>query len=70
MCDIGLPDMNGYDVAIKIRKELGLKNVFLIACSGYARKQDIEMSMKAGFNLHLAKPVDFATLEKVLNEVK
>jgi PAS domain S-box-containing protein len=70
MCDIGLPDMNGYDVAVKIRKELGLKSVFLIACSGYARKQDIEMSMKAGFNLHLAKPVDFATLEKVLNEVK
>jgi signal transduction histidine kinase len=70
MCDIGLPDMTGYDVAVKIRKELGLKCVFLIACSGYARNQDIEMSMKAGFNLHLAKPVDFATLEKVLNEVK
>lgn len=70
MCDIGLPDMNGYDVAVKIRKELGLKHVFLIACSGYARKHDIDMSMKAGFNRHLAKPVDFATLEKVLNDVK
>jgi len=70
ICDIGLPDINGYEVADKIRNELGLKDIFLIVFSGYAREEDIEMAMKAGFNRHLAKPVDISTLQRVLNDVK
>lgn len=68
-CDIGLPDMNGYDVAKRIRSDTELKDVFLTALSGYAQPEDLECSKLAGFNQHLAKPVNMDTLEKILAEI-
>ncbi|MDQ7093555.1 PAS domain S-box protein [Desulfosporosinus sp. PR] len=65
-CDIGLPGMSGYDVARIIRKDERLKDIYLIALSGYASQEDLAKSKEAGFNLHLAKPVDLATLEQIL----
>ncbi len=67
-CDIGLPGMNGYEVASNIRRDEQLKDVYLIALSGYAQPEDIERSKEAGFNRHVAKPVDLAKLEHILEE--
>lgn len=69
LCDIGLPGMNGYDVAKCIRNDRDLRDVYLIALSGYAQTEDLERSIAAGFNKHLAKPVDFDTLKTLLAEV-
>jgi CheY-like chemotaxis protein len=70
ICDIGLPDMSGYEVAKIIRNDSELNDTFLIASSGYAQSEDVERSRETGFNRHLAKPVSFTTLEMVLKEVK
>jgi len=68
LCDIGLPDMSGYDVARIIRSDDDLKQVYLVALSGYAQPEDLEKSCEAGFDRHLAKPVDLETLKNVLAE--
>lgn len=69
LCDIGLPGINGYEVAKYIRQNNELKDTFLIALSGYAEAEDIEKSKMAGFDKHLAKPVELETLELILSEV-
>jgi PAS domain S-box-containing protein len=69
ICDIGLPGMNGYEVARSLRSDKKLKDIFLIALSGYAQPEDLEQSRKAGFNTHLAKPVNLDILEQTLAEV-
>ncbi len=66
ICDIGLPDMSGYEFAKIIRQDTELKNTYLIASSGYAQQEDVERSRVTGFNRHLAKPVSFDTLETIL----
>jgi PAS domain S-box-containing protein len=65
-CDIGLPGMNGYEVAKHIRNDEALKDILLIALSGYAQPEDEEKSLAAGFNAHLAKPVDLVKIEAIL----
>ena len=65
-CDIGLPGMNGYDVAKNIRIDDSIKDTRLIALTGYAGEEDTELILQAGFDKHLAKPVDFTTLKTVL----
>jgi FOG: CheY-like receiver len=69
ICDIGLPGMNGYEVAKSLHNDKELKDTFLIALSGYAQLEDLERSREAGFSTHLAKPVDLDTLEQVLAKV-
>lgn len=64
--DIGLPDMTGYDVAERIRNELGLEQSVLIALSGF--DQDEDRLTAAGFNRHVVKPVPVAALKQLLNE--
>lgn len=64
--DIGLPGMDGYEVARKMRTEPGLDSVFLIAMTGYGREEDIRQAMEAGFDRHLVKPMDFAEVEALL----
>lgn len=68
-CDIGLPGMNGYEVARIIRSDDLHKSVFMVALTGYATPKDIELAMNAGFNKHLSKPVDIASLNQILAEV-
>lgn len=63
--DIGLPDMNGYDVARLIRSEGGFKGT-LIALTGYGQEEDKLRAQEAGFNHHLTKPVGIADLLAVL----
>jgi PAS domain S-box-containing protein len=64
LLDIGLPGMNGYDVAQKINTMP--RPPRLIAVSGYAQREDKERSAAAGFSAHLVKPVDIAALKRVL----
>jgi CheY-like chemotaxis protein len=67
-CDIGLPDMSGYEVVKSIRNDIALKEVPVIALTGYAGDRDIEMAMESGFNLHLAKPVNHADLQQIMSK--
>lgn len=65
-CDIGLPGMNGYEVGRNIRADDELRDTFLIALTGYALPEDLDKAMEAGFQRHLAKPVDITKLKLTL----
>jgi signal transduction histidine kinase/ActR/RegA family two-component response regulator len=65
--DIGLPGMNGYEVAKTLRDE-GLTNELIVAVSGYGQPEDRERSHNAGFDEHLVKPVDQHALMRVLRD--
>ncbi len=64
--DIGLPGMNGYEVAHRIRDELRMSHVKLIALSGYGTENDQLRSKESGFDRHLVKPVDPRTLPGII----
>lgn len=64
--DIGLPGLNGYEVATRIRQHDELKNVVLVALTGYGQESDRKTSLKAGFNHHLVKPARLEQLQKIL----
>ena len=64
--DIGMPDMNGYQVAQLLRSEVGLVSSTLIAVSGYAQESDRMASHAAGFDHHFAKPLDIPRLMALL----
>ncbi len=66
--DIGLPGMNGYEVAMRLRQEPGLKEAMLVAVSGYGEEGDRRRSREAGFDQHLVKPVDPIVLLKLMRE--
>ncbi len=72
LCDIGLPGMNGYEVAKRIRQEPGGGNnraPVLIALTGYDGATDRARALEAGFDHHLAKPVDFEVLLALIGRV-
>ena len=66
LCDIALPDGNGYDVIEEAKRKGAVKAV---AISGFAARDDVERGRKAGFDFHLAKPVDFHELRSVLGQI-
>ena len=66
LLDIGMPDLNGYDVARALRAEPGLSGTRLIALTGYGSDEDRSASRAAGFDDHLVKPIDFDRLERIL----
>ncbi|MEO8164090.1 MAG: response regulator [Betaproteobacteria bacterium] len=66
MLDIGLPGMNGYELAIRLRAQLPSPDLKLIALTGYGRESDRERAKKSGFDAHLVKPAD---PERLLSEV-
>jgi PAS domain S-box-containing protein len=66
LLDIGMPNLNGYDMARRLRDESWGKDILLIALSGWGQEHDKERSSNAGFDLHLVKPIDPATLGAVL----
>ena len=68
LLDIGLPGIDGYEVARRLRDNPLHSDVRLIALSGYGQAQDRERSQDAGFNRHLVKPVDFRSLLATLAE--
>jgi signal transduction histidine kinase/ActR/RegA family two-component response regulator len=58
LVDIGLPGMDGYEVARRVRRDPQLKDIVLVALTGYGRERDKHDAMVAGFEHHLVKPVD------------
>jgi CheY-like chemotaxis protein len=66
LLDIGLPVMDGYELAAKLRSDLSLAHVALIAVTGYGHEADRERARLAGFDAHLVKPVDLAEVEQVI----
>ena len=66
LLDIGLPGMDGYEVARRIRA--GGSDARLVALTGYGRSEDVQRAQEAGFDAHLVKPVDLEHLLRNLAE--
>lgn len=64
--DIGMPKMNGYEVAKELRRQQWGQSIELVALTGWGQESDRRRSLEAGFDHHLVKPVDFDALEKLL----
>ncbi len=69
LCDIGLPGMDGYQVARAFREDDLLKGTFLVALSGYALPEDLRRALLAGFDRHIAKPASVDSLEHVFAQI-
>jgi len=67
LLDIGLPTMNGYEVAEQMAAQESKKRPLFIAITGFGQEADRRDSARAGIDLHLVKPVDPVQLERVLN---
>lgn len=67
LLDIGMPGMNGYEVARRIRADPRVKNVLLIAITGWGQVSDRMLSREAGFDQHMVKPVNIDTLLSVMH---
>jgi CheY-like chemotaxis protein len=65
LVDIGLPRLDGFEVARRLRAELGA-GVFLVALTGYGQPEDRARALAAGFDMHLTKPMDLDALERTL----
>ena len=66
LLDIGLPGMDGYEVARRTRGMQGLERMRLIALTGYGQAEDRQRALDAGFDAHLVKPVEPERLQQVL----
>jgi DNA-binding response OmpR family regulator len=66
LLDIGLPKLNGYEAAKRLRNGSRGKDLVLIALTGWGQEDDRRKSAEAGFDAHLVKPVDFAALKSLL----
>ncbi|WP_426177177.1 PAS domain S-box protein [Massilia sp. TWR1-2-2] len=67
--DIGMPEMNGYETARAMRSLAGMEGVVLVALTGWGNESDRALSKDAGFDHHLTKPADGATIDRLLDEV-
>jgi signal transduction histidine kinase/ActR/RegA family two-component response regulator len=70
LLDIGLPSMNGYEVARRLRVMDDHKETLLVALTGYGQEEDRRLAREAGFNHHLVKPVDFTALNAIFSSLK
>jgi signal transduction histidine kinase len=68
LCDIGLPDLDGMDVARRLRAAPALAGVRLIALTGYGQAEDVRQALDAGFDAHVTKPVNIDQLMALLAE--
>jgi CheY-like chemotaxis protein len=66
LIDIGLPDVDGYEVARRLRAAPGGRNIGLIAITGYGQPEDQKRAYEAGFDAHLTKPVAAERLKQVM----
>ena len=67
LVDIGLPELDGYGVAARIREKLG-PGIRLVALTGYGQPEDVRRALDAGFDAHIAKPVAFEALQAVIGD--
>jgi len=66
LLDLGLPEIDGYEVARRLRRQPGFEDVILIAVSGYGQESDKQRSAEAGCDAHLVKPVEIGKIVAVL----
>jgi signal transduction histidine kinase/ActR/RegA family two-component response regulator len=67
LLDIGLPKLDGYEVARRMREDPAMQGLLLIAMTGYGQEADRRRTEEAGFDHHLVKPVNFAEIERILS---
>ena len=67
--DIGMPDMNGYQLAREVRQLPGYETTPMVAVTGYSMFDDRERSSKAGFNAHMTKPIDPRALLDLIEQL-
>jgi CheY-like chemotaxis protein len=67
LIDIGLPELDGYSVARRIRESLGGAEIVLVALTGYADVEQRQMALQSGFDAHLPKPINYAALSSLLD---
>jgi len=70
LVDIGLPGMDGYELARNVRQDSRLKGVVLVALTGYGRDEDKRKAIEAGFDEHLVKPLTVETFQKLLGRLE
>lgn len=70
LCDLGLPEMDGFEVARRLRKTQGGADLRLLALSGFADPESKRQALEAGFNSHLSKPVNVVDLLRHLRDYK
>jgi CheY-like chemotaxis protein len=66
LLDIGLPEMDGYQVARHLRQRPALAGIRIVALTGYGQSEDVKRAREVGFDDHLTKPVDFTALARTL----
>jgi CheY-like chemotaxis protein len=66
LLDIGLPEIDGFEVARRLRSEIGLHDAILVALTGYGEDRHRQLAREAGFDHHVTKPVDVSKLEELL----
>lgn len=66
--DIGLPVMDGYELAARLRADPRLADLYLVALTGYGRSEDAARSRAVGFDAHLVKPIEAGTIDRMLRE--
>jgi len=69
LLDIGLPNLNGYEAAQRIRAQRG-KDIVLVALTGWGQEEDRRRSKQAGFDHHLTKPVELDELRRLLSTAR
>ena len=70
LLDIGLPKLNGYEVAQHIRANTWGHSMYLIAVTGWGQEEDRQRSSEVGLNAHMVKPVEPGALEQLLSELR
>jgi chemotaxis response regulator CheB len=69
LLDIGLPQMDGYEVARRLRQDLKLTDIMIVAVTGYGQEEDRRRSAEAGFDLHYIKPINPRDLDELIKKV-
>jgi CheY-like chemotaxis protein len=69
LLDIGLPGMNGHEVAVHLRERLEMRKTVLVALTGYGQPEDRQRSIEAGFDQHLTKPIDYEVLRALVHSL-
>jgi len=66
LCDVGLPDIDGYEVARRLRADAATARMRLVALTGYDGEDELQKARSAGFDRHVVKPIDPFELESLI----
>ena len=69
LLDVGLPDLNGTEVARELRRHQGVAGARIVALTGWGQAEDRQRTADAGFDAHLTKPADPAQIQRILEDV-